>query len=888
MASVPPIERRDERRANGEGRDPPAALAGLRARMLAARAHGDDEAEAGAAGRLARRLLERESNLDEATTAGRRALQLRAHDLELRSLLTQTLEGLGEHGLAAATLRPVVDAACAQAKRDEAALDAAVQGLLRLGDLHLRSGDVEGALESYRYVSVLAQERPSGQERLALVHASAPDALPAEIAARAYLGAAKKHQLGGDEGRAMEALSRAFEVDPRSALPAAVLADALEDIGRLDAADAVRAEHGWSQGSRSAAAAVHVARIEKSSIGGDRATRLAAEVDLLVDVVLHEPERSRVDALAGLPFEVLLGLSRAIRRAHALGAAGTAGLAALAEECTGAERVELLSGLGARDPADEHALAALREHARLRRDPGSVVDALLRGLRGAELDSHVVGARAAELAGWADEQLDDPNIAAWAWRKLLERIPEDRRARDELTRLQPRIARASQRQEDARNRATSEDPVVRATALCGLAEILLSRPDRAADAVDVLVSALRADPGRASPLIARAIRCLLPAEVEAVVSAAVAIPELHATAVPLQLELRVRRGDLRGAAQAAQGSEEASVLELALSVLTGGLPELGRALERYAPTLTVPRERAALLAGAARAFRTASLPIDARRAAEAALRLDSREARGAIELAELAAGSGADAVGPALASLALERALGLVGARGRWSLALAALAERDEELTLAAAWTRRAWALRPADPEVATAWLRRAVALGDLDLCAEVLETVARSVARLSAIAEPLAHTLRRLASDPEGREAYSAAARLLLSLGAARYPAIFTALRENAATHPDLAIAALERWIASSAPVSERGPALLEIAQIAREGASGGGDESRAVEALARLLEDPDAPRALREEARKELLSLESTPLDPDAELLVRGVVADARLGKASEGLAT
>ncbi|MBK7401578.1 MAG: hypothetical protein IPJ34_36335 [Myxococcales bacterium] len=358
--------------------------------------------------------------------------------------------------------------------------------------------------------------------------------------------------------------------------------------------------------------------------------------------------------------------------------------------------------------------------------------------------------------------------------------------------------------------------------------------------------------------------------------------------MPLQLELRVRRGDLRGAAQAAQRSEDASVLEVALAVLTGGLPELGRALERYAPTLTVPRERAALLAGAARAFRTASLPIDARRAAEAALRLDSREARGAIELAELAAGSGADAVGPALASLALERALGLVGARGRWSLALAALAERDEELTLAAAWTRRAWALRPADPEVATAWLRRAVALGDLDLCAEVLETVARSVARLSAIAEPLAHTLRRLASDPEGREAYSAAARLLLSLGAARYPAIFTALRENAATHPDLAIAALERWIASSAPVSERGPALLEIAQIAREAGSAGGDESRAVEALARLLEDPDAPRALREEARQELLTLESTPLDPDAELLVRGVVADARLGKASEGLAT
>ena len=87
-------------------------------------------------------------------------------------------------------MRPVVDRACADAARDNDAVTDAVEGLLSLGDLLLRSGDLEGAIESFRYVTVVAPDRPDGQERLAIARGVAPSAVSAESAARAYIGAA--------------------------------------------------------------------------------------------------------------------------------------------------------------------------------------------------------------------------------------------------------------------------------------------------------------------------------------------------------------------------------------------------------------------------------------------------------------------------------------------------------------------------------------------------------------------------------------------------------------------------------------------------------------------------------------------------------------------------
>ncbi|MBX7197533.1 MAG: hypothetical protein K1X94_36140, partial [Sandaracinaceae bacterium] len=410
-----PIGRRPERRLAGDPRDPPAVRAALRARMRAALVRGDVEREALVVARLARHLLALDSNLDEAVTCGRRAIALRADD-GLRRTVADALRSLGEPGLAAAILRPMVDAACAQASRDVSVVDGAVAGLLDLGDLLLRAGDVEGALESFRYVAVVAPERSDGQERVAIARGIAPTVIAPEIAARAYIGAAKKHQLAGDDARALEALARAFEVDPKSPLAAGVLADALEDLGRIEAADAVRAEHARSlEGLVEPAAVVHAARREKARVRWDRSTVVATVLDEIVELVretapgtAREQARARIDA--GL--EEIPALATAQRRVDALLSDGPQALEILraigrAPTTSPAARLEAFSECVAHDLGDESALAAMREQARVSRDPTFIVDALVRAIRGASpaVDPQVFTARCAELAGWADEQL---------------------------------------------------------------------------------------------------------------------------------------------------------------------------------------------------------------------------------------------------------------------------------------------------------------------------------------------------------------------------------------------------------------------------------------------------------------------------------------------------
>lgn len=847
--------------------------------MRASLAHGDVEAEAQAASRLARHLLALDAHLDEAVKAGRRAIALAGSDDALRRMLSEALRTLGEPGLAAAILRPVVDSACARASRETRAAEEAVTGLVTLGDLLLRAGDVDGALESFRYVAVVAPERPDGQERVAMARGIAPSAVPAEVAARAYIGAAKKHQLAGDDARSLEALARAFECDPASPLAANVLADSLEEIGRVEAADAVRAEHAHVIGGKpEAGAVVHAARREKARMRGDRTAIVAAVLDELVDLVVHtdagsnarETARSRVDAA----LDDVEGLGAARRRLDALLATGSAATAAWralanAPSAPPARRVEAFAEVASRDITDEAALSALREHARVTRDATAIVDALVRVLRnGSAPDATIFGARAAELAGWADEQLDDAPLAAWAWRRLLAADPTDKRARDELGRLAARVAEADRRLSEADRAASSDDPSARLAALRERVRALLGRPDRDGEIVEDLAAIFDTAPGDAVALatLERLSRRLGPDDARRAAELrerAARDPATKVAARVTRVELALRRGDVATAVELASEADDEALgaLLVVLAVRAFGAAELAEALAKVAGHRG---DRAVFLAAAARAARLAGRFDRAVEHANAAMNESPRDLRGAVQIAELAA-SNPQAVPPALAGLALERALGGIGARGRWSLALAQNAEAASEGPLAAAWTRRAWSLRPGDLEVARLWLRRAVALEDADLVAEVVRATTSLVTSLAPIAGELASALRALLKeDPRRGEEV---ARELLTLGAARLSPLREAILGAPTASPELVIAVQERWLASGAPAAERSRVLLSIAETARTA----GDASRAADAAARIIDEPDVDSEVRERAFAILSSSLGEGLDADAELALR-----------------
>ena len=885
--AVEPIGRRTEGSIEG---DPPARATALRARIRTAAARGEADVEATASSRLARHLIGLDQRLDEAVVAGRRAIALTGGaetDPELRRMIATTLQDLGEPSLAAAALRPLVDARCAQAARDPSALEEAVSGLLRLGDLLLRSGDVDGALESFRYVTVVAPDRPEGQERVAIARGIAPTAVSAETAARAYIGAAKKHQLAGDDARAMEDLARAFECDPGSTLAAAVFADALEDLGRPEAADAVRAEHAYALGHRvEEAALTHALRREKAQLRGDAPAMLATVLDELVELVVHTDPGSptRADARGRLDAALreVPALANARMRLDALlsvGAAAAAAWRAIAEASStpAAGRLEAWAEVVARDLADDRALSALREHARAARDPRWIVEALVRALRAPILVSpELWAARAAELALWAEEHLDDPLLAAWSWRRIEGTSAESARAHVELVRLAPRVEAVEATLRAARETARSEAGAARLEALRTLARAC-SAPDEAPSPIGVLAELLAAQPDDRLALAAleRVAGRMSPedaAHAHRLREEAATDPGARAHARLARVELALRRGDVAGARQLLADAEptgEFAALRVALAERVGGPADLGAALaDLPAPT---PKERAVCLAAAARACRLAGMPDVAASLAERALRADPRDLRGAFELAELAV-STLDGLPAALAGASLERALGGIGARARWALALAAYSHRAGEVALAAAWTRRAWSLRPGDVDIARLWLQRAIALADAELVAEVVLATTALVPSLGALASDLGLALRCLMSIEPGLG--ERVLEALLREGAAR----IAPLREIAldATHerPRLAVKVLERWLASGVAPAERAAASIELA----ERALAADDLGRAADAVSRAMNEPalSAPDAVRVQTIVERLAARPHGgLPADAELVVREMLA-------------
>lgn len=258
----------------------------LRARLEQAVRSGDAETERVARVELARYLAHRDRGLDEAASLALRAI--RTHDdSDLRRELSGWLESLGEAGLAAAVLRPIVEG--------PSAVDGAT--LIRVGVLHARAGDPGGANEAFEEAARLDPNAAIGLELRGALGGWAPEAISPAAAAEAYVEAAARHAAANDDP--LEDLLRAFEADVTSDAATSALATRLASRGKILAADEIWREHGEALVAVDSrrARAVHARRRNQALAIGDFALALGAAFDEGLDAQLDGDGATLFDEL---------------------------------------------------------------------------------------------------------------------------------------------------------------------------------------------------------------------------------------------------------------------------------------------------------------------------------------------------------------------------------------------------------------------------------------------------------------------------------------------------------------------------------------------------------------------------------------------------------------
>ena len=397
-----------------------AEEAALRAALDDARADVSVEDERILCVELARFLASRGRDLDEATSLALRALRMNdggltsfdatwstTSDAELRRELSNWLESLGEAGLAAAVLRPIVEST------GEPALAAAV--LVRVGVLHARAGDPSGAGEAFEDAARLDPSDVIALELRGTLAAWAPDVVTSSSAAVSYVDAAIRR--GASNGDPVEDLLRAFEADPMSSVATSELASILSARGKTGAADEFMRAHGQSfrESDPKRAALVHASRRTQALAAGDVPRALGAAFDERLDEVFEGESASAMNELllrAGLHELLVARLEAAAERApreqrgHLYEAIARFCAGALAQPArAAASYVEVVAA----DPASEEGFAALRAYAASSGDETMLVEALVRVslARGDDSDAaRMVSARALESLAEERSQAD--------------------------------------------------------------------------------------------------------------------------------------------------------------------------------------------------------------------------------------------------------------------------------------------------------------------------------------------------------------------------------------------------------------------------------------------------------------------------------------------------
>ncbi len=838
-----------------------AELAYLRARLRREAEAADSDAERQTAAQLARALAARGAELDTATRLARRSLVL-ADDPVLREELAGWFAGLGELHLAAAALRPSVEALPPER---------AARILTRIA-VHLgRSGDPAGVLEALQRAAELDPTNPVPLELAGAVASWAPRSVSAERAAQAYLEGAERREALGEGPAAFEDLLRAHEVAPSHGTAAERLASTLAQRGRLGAADEVLREHATSSAAHGRP--VHRWRMADAVARGDLGRALGAALDAELDAELDPFSALRALGLEPAEPEGSLGFDELVERlglfellaarleltaeqtAESLRGRCLVGLARLYEgPLASPERaIETWVDALAAYPGSPEALERVREQAASVRDQTVLVEAVLRvGSAPVERWDAERTACLTELATLAEVRLADPAIALWGLARLAEvgvSSPDLAAVAERAAARAPAHAATLAELEAAL--ARTGDPE-RPTALRRAAALLRGRPDRLSTYLDVLEELVVIAPAervwqtmfehawlragddarlerallrsleRRPPVAERQRLILLLAAIDrrrqdldgahARVARLVAEGGAVGVAGGMALLLASSRGDGRGRAEA--------------------LVALG---SRLGATL-----RSVVLAVAADLLLAAGDLEGARAAAEQGHHLDPSLARPIATLARVAVASHApDRIA------ALERAMGVLVPRADYceELARALTATGDGELALA--WTQRWLALRPGDPRAAAALLELATAHGDVPRLADALGWLFAQPQPLAELTEPISAALLGLARLDPSRT--GALARRALDVLGPRDPRLRQTVLAvaDAIGEPGLAIAAIERWLAAGQPGDARAQTLLELYHRRRAV----GDADGAARGLVRALDEgADPAEVLRE----------------------------------------
>jgi hypothetical protein len=812
-------------------------------------ASGDDAAERAAAMALARSLATRGTQLDVATRLARRALLL-GEDPVLREELAGWFVTLGEPALAAATLRPLIP---------ERGGSEATALLVRMGVLLARAGEARAASDAFADAASADPADPMPLEIQASLAAWAPNAFEPPRAAEAYLAAADRRESRGEKPAAFEDLMRAFEACPSHPGAAERLAAALLSRGRGGAADEIRREHAAALGEGGRAA--NLRRMRQAVKDGDLARALGAAFDARLDAETDlRSVLASLDPVDGAE-EAPLGIDGLLERAgmHELLAAR---VEIASDFLAGRERSRARVALGrlytgplgrpdraveawidalASDPGCQPALEALRRHAVVARDPGPLLEALIRvGDANTTGFNHERMHCLRELVVLAEERTGDPGLAAWAAERLAALAPESEEVRATALRLAPRLELQDEALRAARHELTTADGPARAAPLARIAAILAGRPHEADAYLDVLYELAELEPEERghAVLLERVLGRLGRQEALATFlrkMAEKAASGAERARIRLALAtLHRRRGEAPGALSellpllgetGAHGP--AYCLTLLLAAEAGDQQARALALCRIATQLP-PSLRAVLLAVAAEELLAAGDVEGARSTSEQACNADPSLARPALARARVGM-----RVGGRWGAEAIERAMSIVVPRPALSSALSTILDELNEGLLAAAWAQRSATLRPGDLGAACGRLARAVRSDDGAKLADTLAWLLSQPQRLAGAANDIAAAIQRLGRLAPGRA--PAIARRALDVLGPRDPELRAAALAVAdlVGERGLGIAAIERWLATGSLGSERGQVLLDLARRRKVA----GDADGAARALSRAL---------------------------------------------------
>ncbi|HVY46357.1 MAG TPA: hypothetical protein VHB21_10785, partial [Minicystis sp.] len=440
-------------------------------------------------------------------------------------------------------------------------------------------------------------------------------------------------------------------------------------------------------------------------------------------------------------------------------------------------------------------------------------------------------------------------------------------------RLEERASASAASLSAARAALPDDRSQARIEALQKLAALLRGRPDDSSELAAVLDAiADEAPDDRASrhALERVLVRLGRTERLEALyrldLSRAVSRPQ-HERALLGLAALERQRGDVEAATallttEEAQSHRAAAAMVFALATKYGEGRARGDALRKLAAGADGPLA-ALLFSVAAEAFLAEGAVDDARRAAELACHADSSSPRSVVALARATMGQR-----DRIAAVALERAASVVMPRTSLCQALAATFDALGEPAFALAWTQRALALRPSDRATASALLERVIEAGDARRIGDSLAWLLSQPEPLLYLVPLVTRALARLAEldPPRG----GALGRRALDVFGPRSPEIREAVLHTADAVGDasLAIAMLERQLASGTPGGNRAQLLLELARRRRLA----DDPDGAAATLSRALSEGADPAAVLAEIKVAL-----PPRSSDGELSLLEAHAEA-----------